>query len=84
MPSKYEGFGLTAIESLILNKPVLNSGVDGLGEIFKYNQELICKNLDEYINKIHHLDLKANFKTISYKYTNQFKWKKEIISIYEK
>ena len=37
MPSKYEGFGLTAIEATILNKKVLNSGVGGLSYIYRNN-----------------------------------------------
>ena len=42
MPSVWEGFGLTAIEAMCLNRPVFNSGVGGLGEIFENNQEYIC------------------------------------------
>lgn len=49
MPSKAEGFGLTAIESMCLKKPVINSGVGGLSTIFKDNKEFICDDLDNYI-----------------------------------
>lgn len=52
MPSKWEGFGLTAIEAMILGKPVLNSGAGGLKEIFKDNQEYVCKTNADYVNKI--------------------------------
>ena len=52
MPSKFEGFGLAAVESLILNKPVLNSGVGGLKEVFKNNEEFICLNRYDYVKKI--------------------------------
>lgn len=85
MPSIVEGFGLTAIESLILNKPVFNSGVGGLGEIFKENQELICKNKSEYIEKIE-LELKNNnFLLINTeKYTNKENWKNLLKKIYMK
>lgn len=90
MPSKWEGFGLTAIESLILNKPVLNSGVGGLGEIFKNNQEFICENIDEYINLINqllnNLELYNEYseagKTIVNKFSNIEKWKKTLNYIY--
>lgn len=51
MPSIVEGFGLTAIEALSLDKPVLNSGVGGLSEIFKENKEFICRNVDDYVRK---------------------------------
>lgn len=52
MPSKYEGFGLTAVESSFLNKPVFNSGVGGLKDIFTNDKELICNTRDEYVQKI--------------------------------
>ncbi|MBR1801889.1 glycosyltransferase [Candidatus Saccharibacteria bacterium] len=52
MPSRWEGFGLTAIECLSLNVPVFNSGVGGLSEIFAENEEYICKTDEEYIEKI--------------------------------
>lgn len=52
MPSKFEGFGLTAVESMILNKPVFNSGTGGLKKIFNSNINLICNTLDEYVYKI--------------------------------
>ena len=55
MPSKFEGFGLTAVEAMILNKPVLNSGVGGLKTIFKNNDYLICNNIEQYISKIDYL-----------------------------
>ena len=51
MPSKFEGFGLAALECSLLGKPVFNSGVGGLKEIFKDSKEFICSD-DEYINKI--------------------------------
>ena len=56
MPSKYEGFGLTAIESSILDKKVLNSGVGGLRYIYRNNPEYICNSTEEYIKKINECD----------------------------
>lgn len=50
MPSLYEGFGLTAIESMCLNKPVVNSGIGGLKTIFKEHKEFICNSKEEYIS----------------------------------
>jgi len=50
MPSAFEGFGLSAIESTVLGKPVLNSGVGGLSEIFENN--MICKSVNDYVQKI--------------------------------
>ncbi len=80
MPSKWEGFGLTAIESLILNKPVLNSGVGGLGEIFKENNEFICNNIEDYAKKIKEISNKKlfDFESITKKYCDVNEWKSEI------
>lgn len=86
MPSKYEGFGLTAIESLILNKIVLNSGAGGLKEIFKNNDFLICNSIDEYISKYILLTSKKSiihdFSKIISRYTNKKDWISKIEDIY--
>ena len=80
MPSKWEGFGLTAIESLILNKPVLNSGVGGLGEIFKENNEFICNDIEDYVKKIKEISNKKflDFESITKKYCDVNEWKNKI------
>lgn len=83
MPSIYEGFGITAIESLILNKIVLNSGVGGLKEIFKDNSEFICSNEGEYVKKIINIkDISNSIVDIS-NYTDLNKWKKKILDVYD-
>lgn len=84
MPSAWEGFGLTAIESLILNKPVLNSGVGGLGEIFKNNKELICKSVNEYVEKIEFFKhQKFNFDKIVERFIDKQRWLDSMVAIYE-
>ena len=83
MPSKEEGFGLVAIESMSLGKPVLNSGAGGLEEIFKNNRNLICKTKKEYICKIK--EILTNKKRYSYeikRYTDLNKWIDKIEKIY--
>lgn len=88
MPSAWEGFGLTVIESMILGKPVLNSGVGGLGEIFKNNPEFICKNdgVEKTIellkdnNKYNKLSKQA--KLISKKFTDEEAYKQAMKKIY--
>lgn len=85
MPSKVEGFGLTAIESMILEKPVLNSGVGGLREIFNDNSELICFDINEYCDKF--FKLKKIDKTGSYskkvdKFCNCKEWKNKLNQLY--
>lgn len=52
MPSKWEGFGLTAIECISLGVPVFSSGAGGLSEIFAENKGYICKTDEEYVEKI--------------------------------
>ena len=84
MPSKVEGFGLTAIESLILDKPVLNTGVGGLKEIFKSNQDLIYSTEEECVSKIK--EFIKNRKKITVDITDFCDlnaWKKKIKKLYE-
>ena len=90
MPSKAEGFGLAAIESMCLNKPVINSGVGGLATIFKNNKEFICHDLDSYVGLCDQL-LRNKNKMDSYvgacskiikPYTDVKKWENTIYSLY--
>lgn len=55
MPSEYEGFGLAAVESLSLGKPVVCSGVGGLKEIVSPECGLICNDVTDYIGEIQRL-----------------------------
>ena len=83
--SKYEGFGLTAIESMILGKPILHSGVGGLKEIFN-NNDFLCTTIDEYVWRYSSIvDKKIDVEmldTITNKYTNKDKWFETIYNIY--
>ena len=84
MPSKWEGFGITAIESLILGKPVFNSGVGGLAEIFSEDSYFICEKPEEYVRKIGMSKERAR-KTISsicLKYTDKNSWKNKMFLAY--
>ena len=86
MPSKWEGFGLTAIESIILGKFVFNSGEGGLGEIFKNNKEFICENIFEYTKKILKL-LEKDINKINNVDIDEFidkkLWKEKLGNIYK-
>lgn len=55
MPSKFEGLPMSAIECMILNVPLLNSGAGGLKELFSKNKEFICKDEFDYTKKIEKL-----------------------------
>ena len=86
MPSKWEGFGLTAIESMILNKPVFNSGAGGLSEIFANNKLFICNNLENYVEKISNELVKGkkhNFDKLVSQYCDQNKWYNSLDKIYK-
>ena len=86
MPSKWEGFGLTAVESLALGKPVLNTFNGGLGEIFKYDKDfsLTCSNIKKLLNNKDEYDkLSKKSIQISKEFTNKDKFKKEIELIYK-
>lgn len=58
MPSSWEGFGLVAVEAMILGKPVVCSGVGGLYDIVDESCGAICNTIDEYVEKL--LDLLRN------------------------
>ena len=50
MPSKWEGYGLAAVEALALGVPVVCSGVGGLHDTVDDKNGFICKNITEFIN----------------------------------
>lgn len=84
MPSKVEGFGLTVIESMILNKPVLNSGVGGLKEIFRNNTEYICENILQYVKKaIKLLEKTQDVTLLTSQYILKEEWKDKLKRVYE-
>lgn len=52
MPSKWEGFGLAAVEALALGKPVIAAPVGGLNDIINDNCGKLCITKKEYVDEI--------------------------------
>lgn len=61
LPSKWEGFGLVAIEAMALGVPVVCSGVGGLKDIVNNQCGKICHQLDEYVNELYKLISDNNY-----------------------
>jgi len=91
MPSKWEGFGLTAVEAMSLGIPVLGNGVGGLKDVLN-NPSLICDSDQEYINqslkllyeKNYYLNVSDFVKENSLKYIDASSYIERIINVYEK
>ena len=52
MTSKWEGYGLVAVESNVLSTPVLSTKTGGVMDIFGENAAELCGNIDEFVKKI--------------------------------
>lgn len=84
MPSLFEGFGLTAVESMLLGCPVLNSGAGGLKKIFGEDSWYICKSMKEYIEKMHVILIQEEIPKVDIEeYTNKEKFATKIKNIYK-
>lgn len=53
VPSLWEGFGLVALEAMILGTPVISTPVGGLKRIIGgFNQEWACSNIQDFVMQI--------------------------------
>lgn len=50
--SKWEGFGLVAVEAMALGKPVIANSVGGLQSIINEDCGFLCNTNEEFVNKI--------------------------------
>ena len=90
MPSIYEGFGLVAVEAMILGKVVLASPVGGLVDILGDGSGVLCDNNEEFVKKaVFYLSDDTAYKNISSRalekskiYTDVKQYKETLKSIY--
>lgn len=90
IPSKWEGFGLTAVEGLALGKPVVCSDVGGLKKIINDKVGKKCNTKEEYREEVSRLLLDQEYyneksnNAISYAKTfdNIKEYRDNIVEIY--
>ena len=94
MPSRTEGFGLTALEAMSGGLPVLVSGNSGFGEALKqvpFGYQFVVDSDDpdkwaEAIKVVRKKDRHNRLEEVrdfQKKYASQFSWKKQCDSLYE-
>ena len=90
MPSKWEGFGLTAVEAMILGKPVLSTDVGGLkdvqrdtGNICHTNSEFTNKSIELLTDKKFYIENSDEVKKAVERFTEIGNYINRIISVYE-
>lgn len=91
MPSKWEGFGLAAVEALALGVPVVASPVGGLKNIVDEECGSLCENKEEFIESILEILLDKEKETGKVKkalekvvqFDNVDKYKNRIYDIYK-
>ncbi len=92
MTSKFEGFGLVAVESMILGVPVASLNVGGLVDIVDNECGVICESIESLAENIaaiieddHKLKEKGRLsKSKVKKFTNMDEYQKSIMRIYNK
>ena len=92
LPSKWEGYGLVAVEALAFGVPVVCSGVGGLTDIINDRCGKICGNeIDLYVDEILHLlsekkyyiEKSSNAKNRAYELNNITEYIQTLDNIYE-
>ncbi|GGF58919.1 glycosyl transferase family 1 [Paenibacillus albidus] len=91
MPSKWEGFGLVAVESMALGIPVFASPVGGLngiinngcGELCESNEDFIEQAIKSLLEPQYYSFLSKNCRKNALNFGNIDIWKNKIINLYE-
>lgn len=91
MPSTWEGFGLAAVESLALGKPVVAAPIGGLNDIITDSCGKKCSTNDEYIDEILKLLIDSRYYINKSKsalcrandFDNMESYRKMMISVYK-
>ncbi|MGW8382073.1 glycosyltransferase [Streptococcus parasuis] len=92
MTSVYEGFGLVAIESMLLNTPVVCRPVGGLVDFIDNKNGALCNTIDEFVFKINYLLTYSNelhkrgtlSSEVAEKYSNISTFQVTLDSLYKK
>ncbi|MDI6498962.1 glycosyltransferase [Leuconostoc suionicum] len=90
LTSKYEGFGLSALEAQLLGKPVVSTDVGGIRAIVTEDTGLLTNKDDEFVNEIiklldnqhYYLEKQINAKNRSKKINDISEYVKKINRIY--
>lgn len=90
IPSVYEGFGLVAVEAMILETLVLCSGNGGLNDIVTKKTGYKCNDVNSYVENITrlHFNEKEYFSKINHAkkrseiYTDKIKYKTQLTKMY--
>ncbi|MBU5294097.1 glycosyltransferase [Anaerosalibacter bizertensis] len=91
MTSKWEGFGIVAVEAMALGKPVFASPVGGLKSIIKEDCGGFCETDEDFIKNIleslsnddYYKKMSYNSKKNARKFGNKKRWIRRIRYLYE-
>ena len=91
IPSVWEGFGLSAVESMVLGVPVLASPVGGLKTVVNEESGYLCESTVDFVNSAKLLlendklleQLSVNAIKSSQRFTDPIIWEKGVANIFQ-